>query len=71
LVTKKKRATAITLRKEGYSYRQIAAKVGQGVPLAGLLKVCKCLGKTGMIKNKAGRDRKQVTRKEASNNSSN
>ena len=57
----KKRATAITLRKEGYSYREIAAKIGLGVSPAGVLKVCKRFAETGTIKNKAGRGRKKVT----------
>lgn len=57
----KKRATAITLRKEGYSYRKIAAKMGQGVSPAGVLKVCQRFAETGTIKNKAGRGRKKVT----------
>jgi len=57
----KKRATAITLQKEGYSYREIAAKIGQGVSPAGVLKVCKRFAETGTIKNKAGRGRKKVT----------
>lgn len=41
--------------------REIAAKIGQGVSPAGVLKVCKRFAETGTIKNKAGRGRKKVT----------
>lgn len=57
----KKRATAITLRKEGYSYREIASKIGQGVTSAGVLKLCKRFEETGTIQNKDGRGRKKIT----------
>jgi len=57
----KKRATAIMLRKEGYSYREIAAKIGQGVSPVGELKLSKRFTETGTIKNRAGRGRKKVT----------
>jgi len=39
----KKRAAAITLRKEGYSYREVAAKLGQGVTPSGIRKLFQVL----------------------------
>lgn len=57
----KKRATAVTLQKEGYSYREIAAKIGQGVSPAGVLKLCRRFDETGTIQNKSGRGRKMAT----------
>lgn len=57
----KKRATAITLRNEGYSYREIAAKVGHGVTPSGIRKLVKRFGVTGSIENQTGRGRRKVT----------
>jgi len=57
----KKRATAITLRDEGYSYREIAKKMGHGVSPAGVMKLCKRFSETGSIKNKVGKSRKKAT----------
>jgi len=57
----KKRAAAITLRKEGYSFREIAAKLGKGVSPAGVLKLCARFEHTGSIKNIPGRGRKTAT----------
>ena len=57
----KKRATAIALRKEGYSYREVAAKLGNGVTLSGIRKLCKRFQETGSVENKTGRGRNSVT----------
>ena len=57
----KKRAIAVTLRKEGYSYREIASKIGQGVTPAGVLKLCKRFTETGSVQTKQGRGRKKTT----------
>lgn len=57
----KKRATAVTLQTEGYSYREIAAKIGQGVSPAGVLKLCRRFDETGTIQNKSGTGRKMAT----------
>lgn len=57
----KKRATALTLRNEGYSYREIAKNIGQGVTAAGIFKLCKRFSETGNIQNRAGQGRKKVT----------
>ena len=57
----KKRSIAITLRKEGYSYREIASKMGNGVSPAGVLKLCKRFETTGKVTNQTGRGRKKAT----------
>ena len=57
----KKRAIAVTLRKEGYSYREIASKIGQGVTPAVVLKLCKHFTETGSVQTKQGRGRKKTT----------
>jgi len=57
----KKRATAITLRKEGYSYREVAAKLGHGVTPSGIRKLFKRFQKTGSVENKSGRGRNRLT----------
>lgn len=57
----RKRVIAVTLRKEGYSFRQIAAKMGGGVTASGVLKVCKRYSETGSPKTKRGKGRKVKT----------
>lgn len=57
----KKRSTAITLRNEGYSYRQIASKLGGGVTHSGIRKLVERFQETGSIENKAGKGRKRAT----------
>ena len=60
----KKRATAITLRKEGYSYTEVAAKLSHGVTSSGIQndrKLFKRLEETGSVENKTGRGRNRLT----------
>ena len=57
----KKRATAVTLRNEGYSYRQIADKIGHGVTASGIRKLCVRFKESGSIETKGGRGRKKAT----------
>ena len=57
----KKRATIITLRKEGYSYREVAAKVGCGVSASGVQKLCKRFEISGSVQSQAGKGRKKLT----------
>jgi len=57
----KKRSTKIVLRKEGYSYRQIAAKMGNGVSPGGVQNLCKRFKTSGAITSKTGRGRKKAT----------
>ena len=57
----KKRATAITLRNEGYSFREIAGKIGCGVTASGIRKLCKRFETTKSIETKLGRGRKRKT----------
>lgn len=57
----KKRTTAITLRNEGYSFRQIAVKMGQGVTASGVYKLCKRFKTSKSIETQIGRGRKKVT----------
>lgn len=51
----KKRAIAITLRKEGYSYRQIATKIGQGVTASGIRKLCVRFESFGSVQTQPGK----------------
>lgn len=57
----KKRATVLTLRNEGYSYREIAQKLGGGVSFSGVRKLCLRFQLTGSVENQAGRGRKRST----------
>ena len=57
----KKRATAITLRKERYSYREVAAKLVHGVTPSGIRKLFKRFQETGSVENKTGRGRNRLT----------
>lgn len=57
----KKRAIAVTLRREGYSFRQIAQKMGGGVTFSGVRKVYKRYLENGTVKNRPGRGRKLQT----------
>ena len=57
----KKRVTAITLRKEGYSYRAVADKIGCGVTASGVRKLCKRYEDTGSVETQAGRGRHKAT----------
>lgn len=59
----KKRATAVTLRNEGYSYQQIARKIGQGVTASGVRKLCVRFAETGSIVTASGKGRKRSTSK--------
>jgi len=59
----KKRVTAVTLRKEGYSYRAVAEKIGCGVTASGIRKLCKRYEETGSVETQAGRGRQKATTK--------
>jgi transposase len=64
----KKRAVAVTLRKEGYSYRDIANKLGSGATASGVLKVWQKFEETGKVvdKERAGRPRISTSREDRS-----
>ena len=55
----KKRATAITLQKEGYSFRQIAKKLGDGATASGIQKLWKRFDETKSIQNQKGRGKRE------------
>lgn len=57
----KKRATALTLRSEGYSYGEIAKKLGSGATASGVRKLYNRFQMTGTIENKEGKGRKKLT----------
>ena len=57
----KKRVIAITLRNEGYSYRDIAHKLGGGVSFSGVRKLCARFQMTGSVENQPGKGRKRTT----------
>ena len=57
----KRRATAITLRNEGYSYREIAAKIGCNVSPSGVQKLVKRFETNHSIENRPGKGRKRVS----------
>jgi transposase len=59
--SRRKRSAAITFRKLGYSYRQIASKLGGVATHSGDLKLLKRYEVAGSIKIKPGRGRKTVT----------
>jgi len=56
-----KRAIAITLWKEGYSYPEVAAQLGHGATASGVRKLFKRFEETGSVKNQSGRCRKKLT----------
>lgn len=60
----KKRAVAVTLRKEGYTFREIAEKVGGGASASGVLRICKKFAESGSVvdKPRAGRPRVSTER---------
>ena len=55
-----KRVTRITLEKEGYSYREVAAKVGCGVSASGVQKLCKRFEISGSVQTQVGKERKKL-----------
>ena len=57
----KKRTTAIVLRNEGYSYREIAEKIGGGATFSAVRKLCNKFDKHKTINNLTGRGRKKCT----------
>ena len=64
----KKRAVAVTLRQEGYSYRDIANKLGSGATASGVLKVWQKFEETGKVvdKERSGRPRISTSREDRS-----
>ena len=60
----KKRATAVVLRKEGYSYGEIAAKLGGGVNKSSVLSVCKKFELLGNVRDRPKSSRKKATTKQ-------
>jgi len=57
----KKRATAVILRKEGYSYAAIAEKIGGGVGKSTVRKICLKFEQFGNVKDRPRSGRKRVT----------
>ena len=57
----KKRSTAIILREEGYTFQQIAEKIGGGATVSGVYKVCKKFLNFKTINDLKGRGRKKCT----------
>lgn len=57
----KKRSMAIILRKEGYTFQQIADKMGGGATRSGVFKVCKKFLNFGTMTDLPGRGRKKCT----------
>lgn len=57
----KKRAAALTLRKEGFSYREIASKLGGGATHLGVLKLCKKFEATGSLADRPRKGRKRIS----------
>jgi len=57
----KKGATAITVRKEGYSYREVTAKLGHGVTPSGIPKLFKRFQDTCSVENNTARGRNRLT----------
>lgn len=64
----KKRAIAVTLRGEGYSYRQVAQRIGDGATASGVLKVCRKFDDSGTVadKQRSGRPRLSTDRQDRS-----
>jgi len=57
----KKRAAAVTLKKEGFSYREIAAKIDPTMTPSGIRKLCVRFKSTGSISNQSGKGRRKST----------
>jgi len=57
----KKRVTAISLQKQGYSYRAVGAKIGCGVTALGVQKLWKRYGEKGTVETQPGRGRHKAT----------
>jgi hypothetical protein len=57
----KKRSMAIILRQEGYSFHQIADKMGGGATKSGVFKVCKNFLNFNTIKDLPGKGSKKCT----------
>ena len=57
----KKRSAAITLKREGYSYREIAKKIDPSMTPSGIWKLCVRFQATGLISNQTGKGRKRAT----------
>ena len=57
----KKRAAAVTLWKEGHSYREIASKLGGGATLSGVMRLCKKFDVTGSLKDRSRTGRKRIS----------
>ena len=62
----KKRAIAVTLRQEGYSFRQVVGKIGDGATASGVQKICKKFtdSKTVVDKQRSGRPRISTVRED-------
>jgi len=57
----KKRSSAVTLRREGYSYREIAARLDPNMTPSGIRKLCLRFDSTGSVSNQPGKGRKRCT----------
>ena len=57
----KKRSMAVILRQEGYTFQQIADKMGGGATRSGVFKVCKKFIDFNTINDLPGRGRKKIT----------
>jgi transposase len=57
----KKRATVVTLRGEGYTYQQIADRIGARATKSGVYKLCKKFEMLGIVTDKERLGRKKIT----------
>lgn len=57
----KKRAVAVTLRQEGYTYDQIAKRIGGGADKSGVYRVCLKFEQFGTVKDLSKTGRKKIT----------
>jgi transposase len=57
----KKRAVAVTLRQEGYTYQQVAERIGAGATKAGIYKLCKKFERQGQVIDMKRVGRKKIT----------
>lgn len=57
----KKRATAVVLRQEGYTYDQIALRLGHGATKSGVYKICRKFQQEGNLHDHPRSGRKKVT----------
>lgn len=57
----KKRAKAVTLRQEGYTFEQIAKKLGSGATKSGVYKLCSKFDQLGNISDRSRSGRKRIT----------